>query len=88
MSLYLIGYFITFVILATCVCYPDELEVLRGKHRNWLDDMGFTKPFNCCKGNLIFAAIQALWWPWPFIWLVILLILLPFILIYTFIKEK
>lgn len=88
--MYWVGYTITFLILFSCERqslfysrYGIRAEFLR-----YLDDMGFTKPFACARGNPFSAAIQALWWPWPFIWLAVMIVFTPFILIYYFFKEK
>ncbi|SMG63394.1 hypothetical protein BMETH_1646119095, partial [methanotrophic bacterial endosymbiont of Bathymodiolus sp.] len=63
--MYWVGYVIAFLILVSCRRIPPELKVIRGPFLNYLDDMGFTKLFTCSRGNPIFAAIQALWRPWP-----------------------
>jgi len=86
--MYWVGYVIAFLILVSCRRVPPELKVMRGPYLNYLDDMGFTKPFTCSRGNPIFAAIQALWWPWPFIWLAIIIAVSPVIFIYIYLKDK
>ena len=92
--MYWVGYAITFLILFSCERRSPEINFfysrygIEGRYLKYLDDMGFIKPFSCAMGNPFSAAIQALWWPWPFIWLAVIITLSPFILIYSFFKNK
>ena len=92
--MYWIGYIITFLLLFSCERRSPEINFLysrfgiEGRYLKYLDDMGFIKPFSCARGKPFSAAIQALWWPWPFILLALAIALLPFFLIFAFFKDK
>ena len=92
--MYWVGYIITFLLLYSCERRSPEINFLysrfgiEGRYLKYLDDMGFIKPFSCARGKPFSAAIQALWWPWPFILLALAIALLPFFLIFAFFKDK
>ena len=82
MSLYLIGYIITFLILYNC--HPT---VAKSPLSQYLHDMGVTTPFKCTGKKLLPSLLQSLIWPWPFVMVIILLALLPLLLIYAYFKK-
>jgi len=92
--MYWVGYIITFLLLFSCERRSPEINFLysrfgiEGRYLKYLDDMGFIKPFSCARGKPFSAAIQALWWPWPFILLALAIALLPFFLMFAFFKDK
>jgi hypothetical protein len=82
MSIYWIGYIITFLVLYNCRTVYTRPQMLQ-----YLHDMGIITPFKCANRSLLSALLQSIIWPWPFFMIALILAVSPLLIIYVFFKK-